>query len=62
MQPASALRIERLRLGLSAEDIARACGVSKSLVCYWETGQRKLAAADREKIRKYLLTVATAKA
>jgi DNA-binding transcriptional regulator YiaG len=59
MRQASDLRVERLRVGVSGGEVAKALRISKSLLYYWETGQRKIPPEKREKIRKYLLTRST---
>ena len=59
MQRASELRIERLRVGVTGQQVADALGISKSALHYYETGKRKVPEKIREKIRKYLLTRAT---
>lgn len=53
------MRIERLRAGVSSRELAKALRVTKTTVCNWETGKRKVSDGMREKIRKYLLTMAT---
>jgi predicted transcriptional regulator len=59
MQRASDLRVERLRVGVSGGDVAKALRISKSALYYYETGQRKIPDGVREKIRRYLLTRST---
>jgi transcriptional regulator with XRE-family HTH domain len=59
MNRASDLRVERLRVGVSGEKVAKALGISKSALYYYETGERTVPDGIREKIRKYLLTRST---
>lgn len=62
MKQASELRIARLRVGVSGREMCKALRVSKTLLYYWETGERNPNAEQREKIRKFLLTRSTLRA
>lgn len=56
MHKPSELRLERLRVGVSGRELAKALRVSYGSVYLWERGERRIPEKMREKIRKYLLT------
>ena len=41
------------------EELAKALRISKSLLYYWETGERRMPDEYRERIRRFLLTRST---
>ena len=48
------IKLFRTKLGLSQQDIANYCGVSREVLSYYETGDREVSLLHLEKISEYM--------
>lgn len=48
------MKEERIRQGLSQQELAEAAGVSKRAIAYWENGKRKMSVESADKIFRNL--------
>lgn len=48
------MKEERIRQGLSQQELAEVAGVSKRAIAYWETGKRKMSVESADKIFRNL--------
>ncbi len=54
MELGKIMKEERIKQGLSQQELAEAAGVSKRAIAYWENGKRKMSVESADKVFKNL--------
>ena len=54
MELGKIMKEERIRQGMSQQELAEAAGVSKRAIAYWENGKRKMSVESADKIFRNL--------